>query len=46
MLLTISAINASVERASFKERVAYCLATSDGKPKVSGLSPAASYAQR
>ena len=46
ILLTISAISASVERANFKGRVAWCLATSDRKPKVSGLSPADSYAQR
>ena len=46
ILLTISTISASVERANFKGRVAQCLATSDMKPKVSGLSPAASYAQR
>ena len=44
VLLTASVI--SVERANFKGRVAHCLATSDRKPKVSGLSPAASYARR
>ena len=42
ILLTTSAVSASVERANFKGCVAYCLATSDSKPKVSGLSPAAS----
>ena len=42
ILLTISAISASVEKANFKGRVALCLATSDRKPKVSDLSPAAS----
>ena len=46
VLLTTSAISASVEKANFKGRVAYCLATSDRKPNVSGLSPAASYEQR
>ena len=46
ILLTTSAISASVERANFKGHVAWCLATSDRKQKVSGLSPAASYAQR
>ena len=46
ILLTTSAISASVERTNFKERVAQCLATSDRKPEVSGLSSAASYAQR
>ena len=46
ILLTTSAISASVERANFKGRVAWCLATSDRKSKVSGLSPADSYAQR
>ena len=37
ILLTISAISASVERANFKEHVAKCLATSDRKPKVSAF---------
>ena len=45
ILLTTSAISVSVERTNFKGRVAYCLATSHKKPKVSGLSPAASYVQ-
>ena len=46
ILLTTSAISAGVERANFKGHVAECLATSDRKPEVSGLSPAASYAER
>ena len=46
ILLTTSAISASVERANFKRCVAWCLATSDRKLRVSGLIPAASYAQR
>ena len=46
ILLTTSAISASVERANFKGRVAYCLATSNRKPKFSGLSLAASCVQR
>ena len=46
ILLTTSAISASVERENCKGRVAYCLATSDRKPKVSALGPAATYAQR
>ena len=44
--LKTAATSAIVERANFKERVAYWLATCVRKPKVSGLSRSASYAQR
>ena len=46
ILLTTSAISARIERANFKGCIAYCLATSDRKPEVFGLSLAASYAHR
>ena len=46
ILLTTSAISASVKRLNFKGRVAKSLGTSDRKPKVFGLSSGANYAQR
>ena len=45
ILLTTATISAIAERMNFKGRVAYCLATSDRKPKFSGLTPAPSCAQ-
>ena len=45
ILLKAAATSAIDEKANFKERVAQWLATCVRKPKVCGLSAAASYAQ-